>query len=383
MRPPCMRSLRIKFSCLHNSKTARAKELIAPTYLVLKQLWREERLSTMTGRFGLWFAYGAFLLSSVSVFLSSFFFLAQSDKVATLRATDLGLSAAIDPMRICRQNPYMDFVQPSFEEIATKMDSWLDREQEIEKHLVGIGEKHNHDRLQVFEEMGTCDKTCVGGKCSEDESKILCGMDVIKEPCVVYSIGGNNMWDFERDLLKRNPNCEVHTFDCTGQKSRFKVPENIHFHHVCLGVKNVPAPANPTSYNENSVVGEIWTLEKMQSTLGHSRIDLLKMDIEGYEWPLLGSWPELFDIRSSSAVLPMQIAVEVHYQSQMEELSVSPSIDFKHSTDLVRLQSHLLKMGYATIINDLNPSCPHCTELTLMRIRCPKDPTHWLAFSSV
>jgi hypothetical protein len=267
----------------------------------------------------------------------------------------------------------MASVQPSFDEISTKMDDWLERETEIERDLVGLGEEHDHKRFDAFAEMATCQKTCVGGGCSDDQSKILCGLDSVRQSnCVVYSIGSNNMWDFERSILKLNPGCEVHSFDCTGHKSRFKVPEGIHFHHVCLGPKNKPAPLNPGP-ERWSVRGETWTLEKMQSTLNHTRIDLLKMDIEGYEWPLLNSWPELFDIRSQDAVLPMQIAVEVHYQSQMEELAVKDDIDFKHTTDHVRLQSHLLKMGYAVVVNDRNPACPHCTELTLMRIRCPID----------
>ena len=59
--------------------------------------------------------------------------------------------------------------------------------------------------------------------------------------------------------------------------------------------------------------GEMWTLLEMQQRLGHKRIDMLKLDIEGYEWPLFHSWPEIVTDkdRSASMLLPMQIMVEV------------------------------------------------------------------------
>jgi len=132
-------------------------------------------------------------------------------------------------------------------------------------------DKHTHTRFKAFEEMATCQQTCVGGACSNDQSKIVCGLDNLKqqnEKCVIYSIGGNNWWKFELDLLEHLPMCEIHTFDCTGPRSRFQVPKGIHFHHVCLGTKNVPAPptsAKPESQRSvNDIVGEFWTLEKFR-----------------------------------------------------------------------------------------------------------------------
>ena len=39
--------------------------------------------------------------------------------------------------------------------------------------------------------------------------------------------------------------------------------------------------------------------------------------------------------------------------------------------DLVELQNHLLHMGYIVVNRADNPRCTGCTELTLMRVRCP------------
>lgn len=309
---------------------------------------------------------------------------AMKNSEMSMRETKLG---SYYPMRICQQNYFIDSVQPTFLEISTKMDQWLSQEQEIERSLV-YETRHNvtHNdytpkRFSAFQEMATCNQTCVGGICGADESKIICGLANLREPCVIYSIGGNNQWAFERDLLQKTA-CDIHTFDCTGPLLRFNPPKNerLHFHHVCLGVKSLPAPTNVTmgKSNNDMLLGEVWTLEEMQSTLHHNRIDLLKMDIEGFEWPVMDHWwQDLFHIRrgagTSSFVLPMQIVVEIHYRTQMKELSLTSKDDFKNARDMVQLQSHLLKMGYATVVNDLNPFCTHCTELTLMRIRCPKE----------
>lgn len=53
------------------------------------------------------------------------------------------------------------------------------------------------------------------------------------------------------------------------------------------------------------------------------------------------------------------------------ELALSIREDLKHANDMIQLQTHLLRMGYATVIRDDNRICAHCTELTLIRIKCP------------
>jgi hypothetical protein len=288
-------------------------------------------------------------------------------------------STTYDPKRLCTQNQYVKSLNLPLSEYGSLVDTWLDNKIEIEKNLTlkTNGNPHNHDRFDAFEVMGGCNTTCVGGPCRRDTSKITCGVAEgdMEAPCVVYSVGGNNQWEFEMDVLAKTP-CEVHTFDCTGPITRFTKPEHerLHFHHVCLGQKNKPAPAEPASESKSAVHGEFWTLEKMQKTLKHSQIDLFKIDIEGYEFPMLDFWPDLTDMNAPTAVLPMQVLVEVHYQTHMTELSGHPRIDWKFSTDLINLQTHLLKMGYIVANRDNNNRCKHCSELTLVRIRCPETP---------
>jgi hypothetical protein len=133
--------------------------------------------------------------------------------------------------------------------------------------------------------MASCkDLQCIGGACSEDRSKIACGMDHLSrlDKCVVYSIGSNNFWEFEQDILKRT-NCDVFTFDCTGSLSRFKVPneERLHFHHICVGAQSLKGKGEEGCTGNAELCGDTWTLEEIQQHLGHSKVDLLKLDIEG------------------------------------------------------------------------------------------------------
>ncbi len=189
-----------------------------------------------------------------------------------------------NPNRLCTQNQYANVLKLPLSDTAGLMDQWLANKALHEKALMEHKDTtlaHTHARFDAFEVMGDCAFDCVGGECRRDESKIACGVTAVEAPCVVYSIGGNNKWAFEKDLLQKTP-CEIHTFDCTGLRERFDKPDNdrLHFHHVCLGTANAPAPKTPPT-SHNDIGGEFWTLEKMQKTLNHTQIDLFKMDIEG------------------------------------------------------------------------------------------------------
>jgi Caenorhabditis protein of unknown function, DUF268/Methyltransferase domain len=281
-------------------------------------------------------------------------------------------------LSLCETNPYIGALQESLDEISSRMDLWL---VEIGTHYkkAKLEIRRDHGRFSPFDAMAQCtEKACVGGPCGSDTSKIVCGMkelthimSSLNEKCIVYSIGSNNQWEFEAGILQETP-CEVHTFDCTGPVSRFRKPENdrLKFHHVCLGPLHEDAPSECVG---KAKCGKTWTLLEIQQYLGHKRIDLFKMDIEGYEWPLFESWPQLLDSNSPDLVLPFQILVEIHYRTQFADLlnpGETDESEFRCGRDMVNLQAHLLHMGYIVVERDDNQYCPHCTELTLVRARC-------------
>ena len=232
--------------------------------------------------------------------------------------------------QVCSSNPFLSSLNESNPEIiVNRAEAWLEAlDSHYNESSKAIYNNWNHARFFPFEPMAKCTNiTCVGGTCGSDQSKQMCGIHQLSsldstlpqsrsdEPyCIVYSIGGNNRWDFELDILQRTP-CEVHTLDCTGPRKRFIVPSNprLHFHHVCLGAE--PQEASPNCTHRKAMCGPVSTLEQIQEMLGHheTKIDLLKMDIEGSEWPMLEGWPTLSDADETDnrVALPMQILMEV------------------------------------------------------------------------
>ena len=169
-------------------------------------------------------------------------------------------------------------------------------------------------------------------------------------------------------LLKKTK-CHVHTFDCTGQPTRFNKKPNhdhLHFHHMCIG--STPAKGhlatNPSQCTKtHDLCGDTYTLEQIQNMFNHTTIDLLKLDIEGWEWPI-------FDIESTHANMPMQLLMEVHFDERQGVRGVIHDQPMKSFADIDRFQRRLVGLGYAIVKRDDNPACMHCTELTLMRISC-------------
>eukprot|EP00541_Cyclophora_tenuis_P016131 CAMPEP_0116565992 /NCGR_PEP_ID=MMETSP0397-20121206/14199_1 /TAXON_ID=216820 /ORGANISM="Cyclophora tenuis, Strain ECT3854" /LENGTH=167 /DNA_ID=CAMNT_0004092813 /DNA_START=115 /DNA_END=618 /DNA_ORIENTATION=- len=153
------------------------------------------------------------------------------------------------------------------------------------------------------------------------------------------------------------------------------------------------------------------SLADIQQRLKHTHVELIKMDIEGYEIPLMHSWwrygegqgdddddnnnNDIMHIANKDSKhiarkpmsYPVQLLMELHYCTystfaksiQNEYMKTNlPASDqscpasggdvIQTATDLVTLQSMLLDMGYIVVSRDDNSFCPHCTELVLVRI---------------
>jgi hypothetical protein len=336
-------------------------------------------------------------------------------------------SSLLSLSRVCLQNPYLLALVDDAETITSRMDHCSSKEYKTEMYHQAMTNETwlvQWNRFTPLTPLTSCQPQyvqCLGGACRSDESKISCGVvnhqppvtttkqslssvsssssvlpvlpplpssssssssSTMSQNCIIYSIGGNNQWAFEIDVLMRTT-CDVHTFDCTGDISRFtQIPSTprLHFHHVCLGTQHEAGVLLSTSSSSSSSCqgyqkcGETWTLAEIQTNLGHGHIDLLKVDIEGFEWPLLESWVDLA-WNDTNFVLPYQIMMEVHYRTQFSVLwpegVVSSSQDFKSPVQVVKLFESLLYMGYVVIERDDNQWCGHCTEITIVRIRCP------------
>jgi FkbM family methyltransferase len=128
--------------------------------------------------------------------------------------------------------------------------------------------------------------------------------DLIRANSVVYSGGVGEDVSFDLELIAR-AGCEVWAFDPTPRSIDFARrvhEERFHFLPIGLwstdGPRRFYAPADPRHVSHSTLTrdrsGEYFDadcrrVDTIMRDLGHERIDLLKLDIEGAEFEVLGS----------------------------------------------------------------------------------------------
>lgn len=116
-----------------------------------------------------------------------------------------------------------------------------------------------------------------------DGGKWLCGTKNIlqRKGCVIYSFGSMGDTRFEQVLLERT-RCEIHIFDPSlnkEQTDRVQQLQGVQFH--AWGLSSVAR--SPAQLERDRKIGQLYDLPFIMKHLGHSWIDVLKIDIEGYE----------------------------------------------------------------------------------------------------
>ena len=175
---------------------------------------------------------------------------------------------------------------------------------------------HNRQRLGRVGDGGkwVCDLDRIVAKSSADLN------------CIVYSFGSNGEISFEEDLIALAQDvCEVHIFDpvldSVLQHNRYfngpsatdletsRSISHITWHTVGLGPRDEDIES--TKYGKMHVE----RLSTIMSSHGHKWLDVLKIDVEGYEW----------NIFLEKAPLPFgQLLIELH----SSDVSVSNLMKF-------------------------------------------------------
>lgn len=192
---------------------------------------------------------------------------------------------------------------------------------------------------------------------SGDGGKWLCGAREVLgggNNCTIFSLGSNGDFSFE-ELMVEVTSCHVHSFDCTvDSPAEVGSSGRVHFHQVCIDSKD-------------SEDGRMKTLGTLTRELGLASVQLLKMDIEGFELKVLDGFLRSFKADPAfSATLPGQISLELHH-TDMPWLVTGTQIPM---AALGGAFLALAEMGYAHVSREDNPSCPHCSEFTYVRIAC-------------
>jgi hypothetical protein len=195
---------------------------------------------------------------------------------------------------------------------------------------------------------------------SRDSGKLLCSLETLSlnDTCLVYSLGSSDDFKFEEAILS-STGCTIHTFDCTSSPPK-KTHNRLHFHKICLGedsrLQNYIFPNKPIQKVDNSSSNNFMKFDQILKMLNHSRLHVLKMDIEGGEYSVFADLLRDFD----RIDLPYQLSFESHWWNR----------DIYHTMLHISLFSQLWKSGYRLLHYELNIFDATCVEWTFMRMFC-------------
>jgi FkbM family methyltransferase len=145
--------------------------------------------------------------------------------------------------------------------------------------------------------------------------------ELVSAEAVVYSVGLGEDISFDLGMIERF-GCAVHGFDPTPRSLAWleqqALPSGFRVYPFGLaefdGIAHFAPPANPAYVSHSVLPGHggdriempVKRLSTVMKELGHERLDVLKLDIEGAEYAVL-------DDLLSVGLLPKQLLVEFHH----------------------------------------------------------------------
>lgn len=272
----------------------------------------------------------------------------------------------------CKENPFLtSFDKKSVINSETKWHMWdqyqLTRTFDFLKKFSQSPNETLREFTRVLyptDELLLCpynNKTMKRYGSSRDAGKLLCGLETLShdDTCIVYSLGSADNFEFEESILLQTQ-CAVHTFDCTSSPPKRKI-NRLHFHKICLGEDSplqyyiYPQSAKKMG-SEHRSEETYMTFDKILKLQNHSKVHVLKMDIEGGEYSV---FTDLL-MRTSRSNLPYQISFESHWWNR----------DIYHAILHISMFSQLRRSGYRLLQYELNGSDEACVEWTFIRLFC-------------
>jgi len=180
--------------------------------------------------------------------------------------------------------------------------------------------------------------------------------------CVVYGMGIAWESNFEQQMAKEG--CETHAFDCTvDPASPVVAGKAFTFHNWCIGEGGSEFNTGNNYLRGRSADGlSFKTLSETMRLLGHDSVDVLKFDIEGFEW-------KLFDTEIlSGKSLPRQLAFELHTEGSVPKAVPPHLVKGKSFVEVNRLFLSLHDLGYRVVSKEMNIYDDKCAEFVLANV---------------
>lgn len=176
--------------------------------------------------------------------------------------------------------------------------------------------------------------------------------ELIKSDWLVYDFGVGKDISLDIALIERH-GCTIHAFDPTPQAVAYMENRRLpgfHFHPVGVWNENTilrfwaPRHANYASYSALNLHGtsafvecEVKTISSLAAELGHERIDMIKMDIEGAEQRVI---PDMI----AEGIQPKLLCIEFDQADNVVSL-----LSLRTFLTSLRLHRALLQEGYQLI----------------------------------
>lgn len=229
---------------------------------------------------------------------------------------------------------------------------------------------NNNKRVNPFEDIKVVphDHVLPSADGKGNEHKAMLDPDVVfrnTTKCVVYGIGIDRHYGFEMNMSQW---CETHAFDCTMEDS-FNTRPPVHFHNFCVGTRPKFAQMQIASKYFRRAAYKIGSVESLKynswantlKLLGHERVDVLKMDIEGGEWEVLANV-----LRSPRSKLPRQIMFELHTEGANKKWVPPALVRGKRKAEVDRLFDSLQDAGYMVGSKEINQGDHLCAEFLVI-----------------
>jgi len=145
-----------------------------------------------------------------------------------------------------------------------------------------------------------------------DGPKWTCGLQLVTPPCLVFSVGSNCEFAFEKTIrsLPGSSQCDLHIFDpfVTCDVNAY----NATFHRVGLGSVSHQTTQRDMSGRSMHITKKPFRAIMQELSYEGRTVDVLKVDIEGDEYDMFNN--QLFDDIKSAKLRIHQIQIELHRQ---------------------------------------------------------------------